>query len=105
MANQNFSMVHSLCTHGQSNSQRIGRMADHFKFLISQSDAGDGRHNCYAYQTLLISSNKSPGTANPGTDLGLRNGSAVEDDWNMLRPPSYHNVFPLESTPMSSREA
>ena len=81
-------------------------MADHFKFLISHSDAGDEKHNyCYVYQTLLISSNKSLGTANSGTDLGLRNGSAVEDDWNMLRPPSYHNVFPLESTPMSSREA
>ena len=23
-------MVHSLCTHGQSNSRRIGKMADHF---------------------------------------------------------------------------
>ena len=37
MANQNFSMVHSLCTHGQSNSSRIGNMADHFKFLILHS--------------------------------------------------------------------
>jgi len=35
----------------------------------------------------------------------LRNGTAVEEDWNMLRPPSYHSVFPLESTPMGSREA
>jgi len=29
MANQNFSMVYSLCTHGQSNSWRIGEMADY----------------------------------------------------------------------------
>ena len=34
MANQSFDMVHSLCTHGQSNSWRIGKVADHFKFLI-----------------------------------------------------------------------
>jgi len=37
MANQNFSMVRSLCTHGQSNSSRIGKMTDHFKFLILHS--------------------------------------------------------------------
>ena len=37
MANQNFGMVHLLCTHGQSNSWRIGKMADHFKFLILHS--------------------------------------------------------------------
>ena len=34
MANQNCSMVHSLCTHGQSNSWGIGKMADNLKFLI-----------------------------------------------------------------------
>jgi len=34
MANQNFSMVDSLCTHGQSIN---GKMADHFKFLILYS--------------------------------------------------------------------
>ena len=37
MTNQNFNMVHSLCTHGQSNSWRIGKVADHFKFLILHS--------------------------------------------------------------------
>ena len=36
MANQNFSMVHSLCTHGQSNCKNW-KMADHFKFLILHS--------------------------------------------------------------------
>ena len=38
MANQNFSVVHSFCTHGQSNSWRIGKMANLFKFLILHSD-------------------------------------------------------------------
>ena len=40
MANQNFSTVHSLCTHGQLNSRRIGKMADHLKFLILHSESG-----------------------------------------------------------------
>jgi len=39
MADQNFSMVHSLCTCGQSNSWRIGKVASHFKFLILRSAA------------------------------------------------------------------
>ena len=30
-------MVHSLCTPGESNSWRIGKIADHFKFLILHS--------------------------------------------------------------------
>jgi len=45
MASQNFSMVHSLCTHGQSNSWRIGKIADHFKFLTLHSA-------CYANETM-----------------------------------------------------
>jgi len=40
MTNQNFSMVHSLYTHGQSNSSTVGKMADHFKFLILHSGNG-----------------------------------------------------------------
>ena len=40
MANQNFSMVHSLYVHGQSNSRRIGKMADHFKFQHNISKTG-----------------------------------------------------------------
>ena len=34
MANQNFSIVHLLCTHGPSITWRTGKMADHFNFLF-----------------------------------------------------------------------
>ena len=37
MAKPTLGMVYSLCTHGQSNSWRIGKMADHFKFIIWHS--------------------------------------------------------------------
>ena len=34
MANQNFSMVHSLCTHGQSNSSTVGKWPNISNFLF-----------------------------------------------------------------------